>query len=93
QTGPPSAAVNGRHDSTGVTRVTPLIPAQGYLILNPDGGRFLQLVGLTDAVAVGQAVELTFDFGGQQLTVNAPVAVPLTPAPTSSPVVSEGHEG
>jgi hypothetical protein len=38
-------------------------------------------------------VELTFDFGGQQIKANAPIGVPLTPAPVGSPVVPEGAEG
>jgi hypothetical protein len=69
------------------------IPPNGFVILNRATGSFLQLLGLNSKVAQGQAVELTFDFGGQQIKVNAPIGVPLTPAPVESPVVPEGVEG
>ncbi|MEH1016469.1 hypothetical protein V6U90_25605 [Micromonospora sp. CPCC 206060] len=67
------------------------LPAGGYLLLNPEAGSFLQLVGLNQALRPGQAVNVTFDFGqGVTLATSIPVAVPLTPAPPASPVIGEG---
>ncbi|MGN9801864.1 hypothetical protein [Micromonospora sp. L32] len=72
------------------------IPAQSYVQLNVQGGRYLQLVGLTEALRVGQQVNLTFDFGnGRTIQTGAPVGVPLTPAAPVSPIIERegGHEG
>ncbi|ASW57002.1 hypothetical protein [Plantactinospora sp. KBS50] len=67
------------------------IPAHGFVVLGRNAGSYLRLVGLTSALAPGQAVQLTFEVNGQQITTPAPVAVPLTPAPTAPPV-STGEE-
>ncbi|MFC6015434.1 hypothetical protein ACFP2T_04380 [Plantactinospora solaniradicis] len=69
------------------------IPAGGFVVLNKTVGSWLQLAGLTEALPPGGSVPLTFDFGGTKVQVNAPVAVPLTPAPTGAPVVEENEEG
>ncbi|MDH6461437.1 copper(I)-binding protein [Micromonospora sp. A200] len=72
------------------------IPAQSYVQLNVQGGRYLQLVGLTEALRVGQQVNLTFDFGnGRTIQTGAPIGVPLTPAAPVSPIIERegGHEG
>ena len=72
------------------------IPALSYVQLNVQGGRYLQLVGLTEALRVGQQVNLTFDFGnGRTIQTGAPIAVPLTPAAPVSPIIERGggHEG
>ncbi|MEV0721311.1 hypothetical protein AB0I37_00850 [Micromonospora purpureochromogenes] len=72
------------------------IPAQSYVQLNVQGGRYLQLVGLTEALRVGQQVDLTFDFGnGRTIQTGAPIGVPLTPAAPVSPIIERegGHEG
>ncbi|MFC8849428.1 MULTISPECIES: hypothetical protein [unclassified Micromonospora] len=71
------------------------IPALGYVQLNVQGGRPLQLVGLNQALLAGQQVNLTFDFGnGRVLTTPAPVGVPLTPLPQPSQIVQrEGAHG
>ncbi|MBO4210063.1 hypothetical protein [Micromonospora echinofusca] len=67
------------------------LPAGGYVLLNPEAGSFLQLVGLNQALRPGQAVNVTFDFGqGVTLATSIPVAVPLTPVPPASPVIGEG---
>ncbi|MDG4791351.1 hypothetical protein O7626_36585 [Micromonospora sp. WMMD1102] len=70
------------------------IPAGGFVILNKAVGNWLQLSGLTEPLPPGGNIELIFDFGGTQVPVNAPVAVPQSPAPVSTPVVGEdeGHE-
>ncbi|WP_346537839.1 hypothetical protein [Micromonospora sp. DPT] len=72
------------------------IPALSYVQLNVQGGRYLQLVGLTEARRVGQQVNLTFDFGnGRTIQTGAPIGVPLTPAAPVSPIIERegGHEG
>jgi hypothetical protein len=69
------------------------IPAGGFVILNKTVGSWLQLAGLTKALPPGESVPLTFDFSGTKVQVDAPVAVPLTPAPTGAPVVEENEEG
>lgn len=69
------------------------LPARGFLPLDRRAGSYLQLVGLSGGLRSGQTVPVTFDFGGQKVTVNVPVAVPLTPAPTGSPSLIGGGEG
>ena len=69
------------------------IPAGGFVVLNKTVGSWLQLAGLTEALPPGESVPLTFDFSGTKVQVDAPVAVPLTPAPTGAPVVEENEEG
>jgi len=70
------------------------IPARGFATFNQRTDRQLQLVGLNEPLKSGQSVNLVFDFDGRKLTVDAPVMVPLTPAPVASPVVEVegGHE-
>ncbi|MEO3925387.1 hypothetical protein ABGB07_16180 [Micromonosporaceae bacterium B7E4] len=68
------------------------IPAGGFVILNRTVGNWLQLSGLTEPLPPGGSVELAFDFGGTQVPVRAPVAVPFTPAPVGTPVVGENEE-
>jgi hypothetical protein len=72
------------------------IPAAGFVVLNRTSGRFLQLVGLGAELLPGQSIPMTFDFGGTRVEIGAPVAVPLSPAPVSTPINEEGgggHEG
>lgn len=69
------------------------IPAGGFVILNKTVGSWLQLDGLTEALRPGESIPLTFDFNGAKVQIDAPVAVPLTPAPTATPVVGENEEG
>jgi hypothetical protein len=63
------------------------IPAQGYVLLVPGQGQFLQLVGLTRQIIPGElvTVEFTFDDGSK-----ASASLPFAPAPEpvrGSPVV------
>lgn len=68
------------------------IPAYGYAVFSSTSARQLQLVGLNQAVRAGQSVNLVFDFNGQQLSAQAPVRVPLTPAPKPTPEdIGGGH--
>ena len=82
----PSAAVPPSADPASIR-----IPANGYVILDPSDGSFLQLEGLTAPLRAGQTVNLVFDFDGQQITTTAPVAVPLSPAPVAPPVYKSDH--
>ncbi|MFC4019796.1 hypothetical protein ACFOW4_17890 [Micromonospora sp. GCM10011542] len=68
---------------------------QSYIQLNTEAPQQLRLIGLTEALRSGQNVFVTFDFGnGNTVTGPAPIAVPLTPAPRSSPIVErEGGYG
>jgi len=67
------------------------IPPNGYVLLTEKSGRELQLVGLTEELTAGTAVDVTFDFNGQQLQVPASVAPPLTPLPRPSSAI-EGED-
>lgn len=67
------------------------IPARGFATLDV-GTRQLRLIGLNEALKTGQSVNLVFDFNGQKLTAQAPVAVPLTPLPPAPPVTEGDHE-
>jgi hypothetical protein len=53
----------------------------------------LTVAGLSDRLAPGSAVSMTFEFsnGAQPLTLQAPVGVPLSPAPRGS-AVPGGHQ-
>ncbi|AVT29820.1 hypothetical protein C6361_10325 [Plantactinospora sp. BC1] len=68
------------------------LPAAGFVILNKTVGSWLQLSGLAEPLLPGGSIELIFDFGGTQVSVWAPVAVPVTPAPVGTPVVGENEE-
>ncbi|OZV79723.1 hypothetical protein CA850_16775 [Micromonospora echinospora] len=69
------------------------IPPFGYAQLNQQGGRYLQLVGLNEALRAGQQVNLVFDFGnGKRVSTPAPVGVPLSPQAPPSPII-ERHGG
>ena len=69
------------------------VPPGGYVVLSRAAGSFLQLTGLKAALAPGQSVELVFDVNGTRLQTQAPVAIPLTPAPKATAEEHEGLEG
>ncbi len=54
----------------------------GYAIFKPGAAESLQVVGLTDRLVPGNSVNLVFEFsdGAAPLVVQAPMAVPLSPA-------------
>jgi hypothetical protein len=54
----------------------------GYAIFKPGAAESLQVVGLTDRLVPGTSVNLVFEFsnGAAPLVVQAPMAVPLSPA-------------
>jgi hypothetical protein len=60
----------------------------------PGDQEQMQVVGLTKALPPGFAVNLTFEFsnGAQPLTLQAPVAPPLSPAPRGSGISDENKE-
>lgn len=60
----------------------------------PGDQQSLQAIGLTKALSAAGAVNLTFEFsnGAQPLTVPAPVAPPLSPAPRESGIPNENVE-
>ncbi|MBE1486546.1 hypothetical protein [Plantactinospora soyae] len=99
--GSASATPTGGASATPTPTPTPVqesaaeirLPAGGFVILNKTVGSWLQLAGLTEALPPGESVPLTFDFGGSKVQVDAPVAVPMTPAPVGTPVTGEGEEG
>ncbi|WP_436525763.1 hypothetical protein [Actinoplanes sp. HUAS TT8] len=65
-----------------VTTAEITIKALGSAVFKPTDAKKLQLVGLSEALQPGERVNLVFHFstGGDDLTIQAPVAIPLTPA-------------
>lgn len=60
----------------------------------PGDTEQLQVTGLSDALVPGTSVNLVFEFsnGAEPLVLQAPVGVPLSPAPRESGDVAEIHE-
>jgi hypothetical protein len=82
---PPPAAPGGPAEIT--------IPPAGFVTLNQAQGSYLLLTGLREELNDGNTVPVVFDFGGQQVTTEAGLAVPLSPLPRGPRVVpDEGHE-
>lgn len=71
------------------------IPAKGSVIFTAESSELLKVVGLSAPLTFGRSVNLTFAFSSnnEQLTVTAPIGVPLTPAPRATPEQNEGGEG
>jgi hypothetical protein len=72
------------------------IGPQGSALFRPTDSAQLQVIGLTDDLTPGMAVNLVFEFSDDAtpLVVQAPVASPLTPAPRGSADTggeAEGH--
>jgi hypothetical protein len=65
------------------------------VIFRADDTETLQLIGLSGPLVPGNSVNLTFAFsnGAPPLTVQAPMAIPLSPAPRGSAHVEEATEG
>jgi hypothetical protein len=78
----------------------PLQPARitieplGSVSFLPGDQEMLMVAGLSDRLTPGSAVSLTFAFsnGAQPLTLQAPVGVPLSPAPRGSAVPGENQD-
>jgi hypothetical protein len=71
-----------------------VLPPSGFASFAPGDTPALQVVGLSKALTPGQSVNLVFEFssGAQPLTLQAPVATPLTPEPRGSGIPDEGVE-
>ncbi|HEX6970364.1 MAG TPA: hypothetical protein VF174_16345, partial [Micromonosporaceae bacterium] len=67
------------------------IPARGFVIFGPQSERQLLLVGLDRALKPGQSVSMVITFGDQQIEMQAPVRVPLSPVPPAAPIVEGEH--
>jgi hypothetical protein len=70
------------------------VPAFGAASFLAGDAEQLQVFGLTDRALPGMSVNLVFEFsnGAPALTLQAPVAPPLSPAPRESGDPAEGHE-
>jgi hypothetical protein len=70
------------------------IEAMGSASFLPGDQEMLTLVGLSDRLVPGMSVNLVFEFStnAAPLTLQAPVGVPLSPAPRGSAVEGEDHE-
>ena len=71
-----------------------VLPPLGYASFLPGDPEMLQAVGLARALTPGMSLNLVFEFsnGAAPLTVQAPVAVPLSPAPPASAIPGENVE-
>lgn len=84
------------HDnSTGTVQMRQearlVVPAQGQLVLEP-GGLHLMLLELPQPLRVGEAVDLTLVFEGEQrLSVEAPVKTLKETLPSSGHASHHGH--
>jgi hypothetical protein len=104
ETGSSSATPSAPESARASGSASPSTPGQparielaplSYIQLNTQAPQQLRLLGLTEALRSGQNVFVTFDFGnGNTVTGPAPVAVPFTPAPRSSPIIERegGYE-
>jgi hypothetical protein len=66
----------------------------GYASFLPGDAQSMQVQGLSGKLLPGMSVNLVFEFsnGAAPLTVQAPVGIPLSPAPRESPNPSENQE-
>jgi hypothetical protein len=66
----------------------------GYASFLPGDAETLQVQGLSAALRPGMSVNLVFEFsnGAAPLTLQAPVGIPLSPAPRESGNPAENHE-
>jgi hypothetical protein len=89
----PSPAASPSPPAPAGGRVDVEIPARGYVVISPDAGVQLRLVGLTRTLRPGDSVTLTFRFSNNVVIRNlaVPVDLPASPLPRS-PMVFE-HEG
>lgn len=101
QTKPDPRAGSGSTTPASTTGAVPpprpaevTIPALSSVTFHPGDAEGVQLVGLSNALRSGYAVNLvlTFSNGVQPLTVLAPVGVPMSPVPRGSADVDEIHE-
>ena len=90
----PTATASPTATTRPAAPISVTIPAQGYALLVPGQGTqgYLQLTGLTEPVAPGYQVEVTFTFSdGTSATVPVPLAPPTGIVPRATPVVEPEH--
>ncbi|ABP56696.1 hypothetical protein [Salinispora tropica] len=68
------------------------VPPLSLVQLNSEASTVLRLIGLGKPLHVGEAIFVTFDFGGTTIRAAAPVSVPLSPATPPEPII-ERHTG
>lgn len=80
----------GSGPTTSVRPAQITLDPQGTAVFRPTDTAQLQLIGLTEELKPGMAVNLVFEFSNDAtpLVLQAPVASPLTPAPRGS---AESH--
>ena len=88
-----SSATPAPADSGGTPARIELSPL-GYASFLPGDKQSLQVQGLSGKLLPGMALNLVFEFsnGAAPLTLQAPVGIPLSPAPRESPNPSENQE-
>jgi copper(I)-binding protein len=77
------------------SRLSIQIPPQGYVLMVPEQGSYLQLTRLKEPVMPGDSVRVTFTFDNG---ASVPIEIPLVPpsgmtVPRATPVVPGGEEG
>jgi hypothetical protein len=79
---------------SGGTPARIVLSPLGYASFLPGDAESLQVQGLSGKLLPGMAVNLVFEFsnGAAPLTLQAPVGIPLSPAPRESPNPSENQE-
>jgi hypothetical protein len=89
----PSAAPS-ESAGQGATPARIVLPPLGYVSFLPGDAQSLQVQGLTGQLRPGMSVNLVFEFsnGAAPLTVQAPVSIPLSPAPRESGNPAENRE-
>ncbi len=77
-----------------VTAAQITIKALGSAVFKPTDAKKLQVIQLSDDLKPGEQVNLVFHFstGGPDLTIQAPVAVPLSPASRAPGLEHENTE-
>ncbi|MDI6103818.1 hypothetical protein QLQ12_34910 [Actinoplanes sp. NEAU-A12] len=89
-----AAPTTGSGAATSVRPAQIKLDPQGSALFRPTDTAPLQIIGLTDDLKPGMAVNLVFEFSNdaEPLVVQAPVASPLTPAPRGSAEIHEEGE-
>jgi hypothetical protein len=78
----------------GSTPARIVLSPLGYASFLPGDAESLQVQGLSGELRPGMSVNLVFEFsnGAAPLTLQAPVGIPLSPAPRESANPAENHE-
>ncbi|GII25309.1 copper chaperone PCu(A)C [Planosporangium mesophilum] len=85
----PAPAAPSPSSAGGAPTLT--IPANGYARLTPEAGSHLAIVGITEPLAPGSSVVVTFTFEGEDpVETRVPFGVPLSPVPRIEPS-TEAH--